>query len=276
MVAGAGIVAGLAAWRERRVHRKRRRKELCELDTLKPSTLVAAGALPAGEPGCTVAPPTSRDVLGPFYVVGAPFRAKLSPPASGGDTIFVSGRVLCAKTGDPLPFTLIDMWQMDPTTDTYDFHWESPESMKQEDRVYHPRQDPNIVLGVTGARSRNFAYRTRLLTDHQGRFEVETERPQPYFDPDDVCEHTGTDKECLCAWRCPHIHVMVQPSTEHRQLISQVGWHHRPRTQISLSHPAVGLWWGWAPAEGGVTAVQHRATTKRIRPPFPKSTRPLL
>lgn len=139
--------------------------------------------------------PTSRDVLGPFFVVGAPFRGKLSPPAASGDTIVIRGQVLCARTGEPLP---------------------------EADRVYHPRQHAMIIRGGTDARSRKFEYRTRLLTDHEGRFEVETQRPAPYYDPDDVCEHTETATACLCAWRCPHIHVYVQPTSRHKLLISQV------------------------------------------------------
>lgn len=88
-------------------------------------------------------------------------------------------------------------------------------------RIYHPRQDPAIMRGETGAGSRKYDFRCRLLTDHEGRYEVETVIPPPYFDPDDVCE---CKKECLCAWRCPHIHLLVQPTARlhHAEFITQV------------------------------------------------------
>jgi protocatechuate 3,4-dioxygenase beta subunit len=37
----------------------------------------------------------------------------------------------------------------------------------------------------THSLSSHFNYRTRIITDEQGRYEFETVKPVPYFDPDD-------------------------------------------------------------------------------------------
>lgn len=87
--------------------------------------------------------------------------------------------------------------------------------------VYHPRQDPSIIRGESGARSRFNNFRVRVLTDHVGRYEIESVIPPPYYDPDDVCE---CKTSCLCAWRCPHIHAYAQPlpQTNCKDLITQL------------------------------------------------------
>jgi hypothetical protein len=55
--------------------------------------------------------PTPADVLGPFYVIGAPFRAKLSPIYATGRKLLICG-TLRDSTGDFVPFTVIDFWQV--------------------------------------------------------------------------------------------------------------------------------------------------------------------
>merc|ERR1712212_1314434 len=85
--------------------------------------------------------------------------------------------------------------------------------------LYHPRQDPDIILGKTGAAaSDQFQFRVRLVTDHRGVYQVETVMPPPYYDPDDE------DAPGVKAWRCPHIHMFVQPekSLGVEPLITQV------------------------------------------------------
>eukprot|EP00658_Telonema_sp_P-2_P059271 TRINITY_DN4807_c0_g1_i2.p1 TRINITY_DN4807_c0_g1~~TRINITY_DN4807_c0_g1_i2.p1 ORF type:complete len:266 (-),score=33.14 TRINITY_DN4807_c0_g1_i2:112-909(-) len=159
--------------------------------------------------------PTPQDVLGPFYVLGAPFRGKISPPDAQGVPIVISGRVLDAASGEALPFTVLDMWQADPGNAEYDFHFADGKP-----ETYHPSHDPDIVQAKTGGRSSQYRYRTRVVADHNGRYEVETVKPPPYYDPDDVCECTS---KCLCAWRCPHIHVFAQPTrTGNSELITQL------------------------------------------------------
>lgn len=55
--------------------------------------------------------PTPVDVLGPFYVIGAPFRAKLSPIYATGRKLLICG-TLRDPTGHYVPFTVIDFWQV--------------------------------------------------------------------------------------------------------------------------------------------------------------------
>lgn len=54
---------------------------------------------------------TSSDVLGPFYVIGAPFRSKLSPINSIGRKLLIKG-TLRNLNGNFIPFTVIDFWQV--------------------------------------------------------------------------------------------------------------------------------------------------------------------
>lgn len=158
---------------------------------------------------------TETDVLGPFFVLGSPFRGKLSPPLSAGIPLVIKG-CLRGVDGKPLPYVIIDLWQASPDDANYDFYY-GKEELKQ--KAYHPRDDPMIIDGKTGGESKEFRFRTRILTDNQGRYEFETVQPPPYFDPDDVCE---CKKECLCAWRCPHIHAFVQPHAPYQPLITQL------------------------------------------------------
>lgn len=54
---------------------------------------------------------TPVDVLGPFYVIGAPFRAKLCPIYATGRKLLIRG-TLRDSTGHFVPFTVIDFWQV--------------------------------------------------------------------------------------------------------------------------------------------------------------------
>jgi hypothetical protein len=55
--------------------------------------------------------PTPVDVLGPFYVIGAPFRAKLCPIYATGRKLLICG-TLRDSSGHFVPFTVIDFWQV--------------------------------------------------------------------------------------------------------------------------------------------------------------------
>jgi hypothetical protein len=54
---------------------------------------------------------TPVDVLGPFYVIGAPFRAKLCPIDASGRKLVIRG-TLRNSSGNFVPFTVIDLWQV--------------------------------------------------------------------------------------------------------------------------------------------------------------------
>lgn len=100
-------------------------------------------------------------------------------------------------TRRPLPFVSIDIWHASPEAQ-YDYH----------------EADPNIQFKYkeelnTHGLSAHFDYRARLITDEQGRYEYETLKPPPYFDPEDS------------TWRCPHIHYYVQASG-YKQLVTQL------------------------------------------------------
>jgi len=128
---------------------------------------------------------TSSNILGPYYVDGAPVR---SPPAwlgrdnEPGDVLFVSGRVLDAKRGAPIPGALLDVWQA-AAHGRYD--------------IEEPDQQPP------------FNMRGKLFTDGEGRFEFRTVVPGNYEVP-----KAGPTGRLLAmtgrhAWRPRHIHFKV-------------------------------------------------------------------
>jgi len=128
---------------------------------------------------------TVTQVWGPFYVTGAPFRARLSPVWARGEAIAIKGVVYGQDTGKPLPFALLDLWQTSPDAE-YDYY--------EADDEKHPYKEELNTHG----KSKEYNYRTRVLADENGRFEYETVKPAPYYDPDDS------------TWRTSHIHYYVQ------------------------------------------------------------------
>ncbi len=96
--------------------------------------------------------PTEDNILGPFFVKGAPFRGKISPPGAKGDVLVIKGRVWGIDTRKPIKNALIDIWQAD--------------------------SDGNYDYGDNT--SKTFYYRARLITDENGYYEYETIHPGAY------------------------------------------------------------------------------------------------
>ena len=121
------------------------------------ATVMAGGLL--GVPATSIAQqclPTSSDVLGPFYRAGAPARAKLTDSGEQGEALVVSGTVYGPDCRTPLPGALLDVWQADHAG-LYDIN------------------QPASLTDRTPLRLRG-----RLLTDAQGRYEIETIVPGRY------------------------------------------------------------------------------------------------
>lgn len=96
--------------------------------------------------------PTEDNILGPFHVDGAPFRAKVSPPGAKGETLVIKGRVWGFDIKKPLQNTIIDIWQAD-AAGNYDYG-------ENTQKTYY--------------------YRARLITDENGYYEYETIHPGAY------------------------------------------------------------------------------------------------
>src|SRR5262245_5183618 len=121
------------------------------------ATVMAGGLL--GVPATGIAQqctPTSSDVLGPFYRGGAPARATLTDPGEAGDALVVSGTVFGPDCRTPLPGALLDVWQADHAGQ------------------YDINQPANLTDHT------QFRLRGRLMTDAQGRYEVQTIVPGRY------------------------------------------------------------------------------------------------
>ena len=121
------------------------------------ATAMAGGLL--GVPATGLAqqcPPTPADVLGPFYRGGAPARTKLTDPGEPGDVLVVSGTVYGPDCRTPLPGALLDVWQADHAG-LYEI--KEPETLTDRGQ---------------------FRLRGRLLSDAQGRYEIETIVPGRY------------------------------------------------------------------------------------------------
>lgn len=85
---------------------------------------------------------------GPFFTAGAPFRGKLSPVRAAGTPLVVTGRVLSARDGAPIPGAVLDLWHAD-------------------------------AAGEYSAQE-SWDYRARVATDAEGRYEYETIHPASY------------------------------------------------------------------------------------------------
>jgi len=134
--------------------------------------------------------PTGEDILGPFYVEGAPFRGKVTPPLEPGELLVIRGRVWGYDTKKPLPGATLHVWQTD-AKGRYDMD--------------DPRHPP--------ARS-EFRNRIRLVTDETGFYEYETIKPAPY--------RVGR------GFRPAHIHYMIE-APGYRKLITQLYFKGDPR-----------------------------------------------
>ena len=124
---------------------------------LRTATAMAGGLLAVPATGLAQqCLPTASDVLGPFYRAGAPARARLTDPGEPGEALVLSGTVYGPDCRTPLPGALLDVWQADHTG-LYDI------------------KEPAGLTDRTPIRLRG-----RLLTDAQGRYEIETIVPGRY------------------------------------------------------------------------------------------------
>lgn len=74
-------------------------------------------------------------------------------------------------------------------------------------------------LNTHGIAPREYAYRSRVLCDHLGRFEYQTLIPFHYFDPEDS------------TWRCPHIHHFIQ-ADGHLSTVTQIMFPDMPKNDV--------------------------------------------
>ena len=92
---------------------------------------------------------TTADVLGPFYLAGAPSRMQLADAGEPGERLALTGTVVGAGCA-PLAGVLLDVWQAD------------------KDGAYH------------GGAADQFRLRGKVTTDASGRFSIDTIRPGNY------------------------------------------------------------------------------------------------
>ena len=127
---------------------------------------------------------TEPNILGPYHRRGAPYRAKITPPLAEGSVTLIAGRVWGHDTRKPLVNAVVDIWQADHNG-RYD----------NDDPAKPPAAD-------------HFAYRARMLSDEQGRYEYETIMPGRY-------------RLSRTAMRPAHIHYMVS-APGYRTLVTQL------------------------------------------------------
>ncbi len=127
--------------------------------------------------------PTENNIQGPFYRVGAPFRAKVTPPLEAGEVLLVRGRLWGHDTKRPLSGVVIDVWQAN-AKGRYD----------NDDLKKPPKAG-------------GYRYRARLVTDENGFYELETILPGRYKNG--------------ARFRPAHIHYMVR-RPGYRMLVTQL------------------------------------------------------
>ncbi len=155
------------------------------------------------EPSPLAQDPTDSTTEGPFYIPGAPFRGKISPPMVPGKALLIRGRVWGHDTKKPLPGALLDVWQAD-ARGRYDNTGlllrpgggprNRPGSGRTAEADSEEMQPPRYL------------YRTRLRADEKGYYEYETIEPAGY----------GAGRGS----RTPHIHYIVR-AKGYRKLTTQ-------------------------------------------------------
>jgi len=130
--------------------------------------------------------PSRKDILGPYFLAGAPFRGKVTPPLEPGELVVMRGRIWGHDTRKPISNAVLDVWQAD---------------VKGRYDLSDPRKPPE--------RS-EFKNRIRLVTDETGYYEYETIKPGAY--------RIGPNPR---DFRPAHIHYMVQ-APGYTKLITQV------------------------------------------------------
>lgn len=123
------------------------------------------------------------DILGPFYLPGAPLRGKITSPLEPGKPLVMRGRVWAFDKRKPIANALLDVWQAD-AEGRYD--------------MTSPQNPPEW---------NEFRNRIRLGVDETGYYEFETIRPGAYG------IGNGT--------RPSHIHYMVQ-AAGYKKLVTQI------------------------------------------------------
>ncbi len=125
---------------------------------------------------------TASNVLGPFYIPGAPF---LEPPYElagddePGEFLFLSGAVTSSATGEPIPGAVLDLWQCD------------------DERLYSNQDD----------RKDPYHLRGRIRVAGDGRYALRTITPPPYEVPKDGPVGTLLTSLGRHHFRPAHLHV---------------------------------------------------------------------
>lgn len=130
--------------------------------------------------------PSHADILGPYFLPGAPYRGKVTPPLEPGELMVMQGRIWGHNTRKPISNAVLDVWQAD-RQGRYDLA--SP-------------QDP--------PKWSEFKNRIRLVTDETGFYQYETIKPGAY--------RIGPNAR---DFRPSHIHYLVQ-APGYRKLITQI------------------------------------------------------
>jgi protocatechuate 3,4-dioxygenase beta subunit len=139
---------------------------------------------------------TASNVLGPFYIPGAPFLEApydLAGADEPGEPLFVSGTVTSGDTGRPLAGAVLDLWQAD------------------DDRLYSiqdPSKDP-------------FHLRGRIRVRDDGRYAFRTVTPPPYEIPKDGPVGTLLTSLGRHHFRPAHLHVKAA-ADQHEELTTMI------------------------------------------------------
>ena len=150
--------------------------------------IAIGGTAAIGAPALAVAKDcnlTEQEILGPMYNYGAPlFQVKLAGNDEPGQKLMLRGAVLSQDCRTPLPHTVIEIWQAN-------------------DAGVYDKKRPGDFLEPAPP----FHLRGMLLTDANGRYEIETIVPGAYPIPPGV---PGLEKYGGLT-RARHIHIKVLP-----------------------------------------------------------------
>lgn len=139
--------------------------------------------------------PTSSSVLGPFYLPNPPnfhFGADLKRD-NGGNLVLVQGKILDAKTGNPVSNATMDVWQT----------------------------APNGMYSSQDAQQEHFNFHGLLSTKDNGDYGFTTSAPVPYKIPTDGPVGDLLGALGRHAWRPSHLHIIIE-AKGYRTLVTEI------------------------------------------------------
>ena len=151
------------------------------------ATVFGFKALP-GQAQCL----TTADILGPFYIPGAPEMARLAPDGAPGTPVFITGTVYARDCETPVSNAKVDVWHANDGGGYEDEHYRGVVYTSDNGQYAFQTILPGKYLNGTQYRPRHFHYKVSAQSAElttQIYFEGDTSIPaDPWASSPDAAE----------------------------------------------------------------------------------------